>query len=196
MAGGIIGIAAALAIFALAALLLMRKRMGGRPLPESIRPGRTLPGFTARDERGNEVSSDGLRGAPAVILFVRGNWCPFCSRQVANLTRHYRRINELGARLILITPEPLETTRRVAEFFDFDFEFWLDHGLAAGSALGLVQTNGVPEGYRAEYGDDTLWPAALVVDAEGIIRYATVSKLIADRPNPEKFVRALEALRD
>lgn len=196
MAGGIIGIAAALAIGGLAALLLMRKRMGGRPLPESLRSGKPLPGFTARDEQGKEVSSGGLRGAPAVILFVRGNWCPFCSRQVANLTRHYRRINELGARLILVTPEPLETTRRVAEFFDFDFEFWLDHGLAAGSALGLVQKNGVPEDYRAEYGDDTLWPAALVVDADGVIRYATVSKLIADRPNPAKLVRALEALRD
>ncbi|MDX1482131.1 MAG: redoxin domain-containing protein, partial [Woeseiaceae bacterium] len=128
-------------------------------------------------------------------LFVRGNWCPFCSRQVASLTESYRRINELGARLILVTPKPLETTRRVAEFFDFDFEFWLDESLAAGRQLGLVQEGGVPASHRSEYGDDTLWPAAVVTDAEGIIRDAVVSKVIADRPSPHRFVRTLERMR-
>ena len=31
-------------------------------------------------------------GALAVILFVRGNWCPFCNAQVKELTQYYREI--------------------------------------------------------------------------------------------------------
>ncbi len=177
-----------------AALLVVRKKMGGRPVPATLRPGQPLPRFAAVDEHGNALDSSSLEGAPAVILFVRGSWCPFCSRQVRNLTAHYKKINELGARLILVTPKPLETTRRVAEFFDVDFEFWLDQDLAIAKQLGLTLPRGVPSDYRGEYGDDTLWPTSLVVGADGVIRAASVSKLIADRPNPQRFVRVLRSL--
>ena len=184
--------------FAAAVLIVLvlwaRKKIGGRPLPRILKPGQPLPEFTATDESGAERKSDELRGKPAVILFVRGNWCPFCSRQVANLTKHYKSVNDLGARLILVTPKPLETTQRVAEFFKVEFEFWLDEDLAIARQLGLLQTSGVPKDHRGEYGDETVWPASLVVDADGIIRFSAVSKMIADRPNPQKFVPVIEAL--
>lgn len=186
-------IAAVLAV-AVVAAVIVRRRMGGRGMPEQLRPGRPLPEFRAVTEDGRSVSSRDLAGRAAVILFIRGTWCPFCSRQVADLTRHYKSINELGARLVLVTPKPLQTTRRVAEFFDVDFEFWLDEDLDVARKLGLLLERGVPPDSREEYGEDTLWPASIVVDAEGVIRYASLSKFIADRPDPEKFVRALERL--
>ena len=182
---------AAIILATIGFLLWYRRKIGGRPLPAELQPGRTLPDFAAVDEHGNVLNSETLRGNAAVILFVRGNWCPFCSRQVANLTKHYKEINELGARLILVTPKPLETTRRVATFFEFDFEFWLDDVLAIAGKLGLLQSGGVPASQRQEYGEDTMWPAAVVVDGNGTIRYASVSKFIADRPDPKKFVQAL-----
>jgi len=125
------------------------------------------------------------------MLFVRGNWCPFCSSQVENLTVHYKDIIDLGARLILITPKPLETTRRVAEFFEVEFDFWLDKDLAVTKQLGLLQEYGVPNDHRKEYGDDTIWPTALVIDANGIIRFTELSKNIADRPDPKTLLREL-----
>lgn len=187
------GIAVAMAA-AIVFFVWYRKKIGGRPVPAALRPGQVLPNFTAVDEHGNRLESETLRGSAAVILFVRGNWCPFCSRQVANLTKHYKTINDRGARLILVTPKPLETTRRVAEFFEFDFEFWLDDDLAIASSLGLVQTDGVPADQQQEYGEDTIWPAALVVDKGGVIRYASVSKFIVDRPDPQKFVHLLDTI--
>ena len=189
----LIGAAVVLAGLALAAFLLLR-RLGARRIPALLRVGQKLPSFRAKDENGDDLASESLHGKPVVVLFVRGNWCPFCSRQVANLTRYYKTINELGARLILVTPKPLDTTRRVAEFFDVDFEFWLDEDLAIARQLGLVQTGGVPSEYRGEYGDDTMWPASLVADADGVIRYSLLSKMIADRPNPERFVKVLQSL--
>ena len=127
-------------------------------------------------------------------MFVRGSWCPFCSKQVQNLTKHYKEINDSGAHLILVTPQPLETTRRVADFFEVDFEFWLDKDLAIGKRLGLVQTSGVPDSYNQEYGNDTLWPTTLVVDADGIIRYTELSRFIADRPDAEKILNEVAKL--
>ncbi len=184
----IIAVAAALLV---GAWIWVSKR-GLRPVPDVLRQGQPLPDFRAQDEQGDPVRSTELHGSPTVILFVRGNWCPFCSKQVKNLTGYYKDIVDLGAKLILITPKPLETTRRVAEFFEVEFDFWLDDSLSVTKQLGLLQSSGVPGDYGKEYGRDTVWPTALVVDAAGIIRYTELSKHISDRPDPELLLRELK----
>ena len=184
----------ATAVVVVAALLFFRDKLRGKAVPDDLRPGNPLPEFTAVDENGDPLSSKDLRGRPSVLLFVRGNWCPFCSKQVKNLTRFYKEINESGAHLILVTPKPLETTRRVADFFDVKFEFWLDESLAIGKRLGLVQESAVPDDYEKEYGRDTLWPTSLIVDSTGIIRHTELSRFIADRPDPEKLLGIVKKL--
>ena len=181
----------ALVVLALVGAVTWVRTRGLRAMPAQLKPGRPLPDFRAIDEQGDPVRSVELHGAPAVLLFVRGNWCPFCSRQVSNLTQYYRDIVDLGARLILVTPKPLETTRRVAEFFKVEFDFWLDDELAVTKQLGLLQEGGVPKDYGREYGRDTVWPTALVVDAAGIIRYTNLSKHISDRPDPKVLLREI-----
>ncbi|MGI9262672.1 MAG: peroxiredoxin family protein [Woeseiaceae bacterium] len=178
-----------------AGIFVFRDKVRGKPVPEAVRPGKNLPEFTATNEKGESLSSGLLRDRPSVLLFVRGSWCPFCSKQVANLAKYYKEITDSGARLILITPNPLETTRRVADFFEVDFEFWLDDSLAIGRSLGLVQKGGVPQDSRSEYGDDTLWPTSLVVDADGVIRHSELSRFIADRPKPEKLLAVVRRLQ-
>ena len=175
-------------------LFAMRDKIRRRPVPDQLKPGQPLADFQAVDENGNAVNSSELAGAPAILLFVRGSWCPFCSKQVANLTRVYKEITDAGARLILVTPKRLETTRRVAEIFAVDFEFWLDESLDIAKRLGLVLEAGVPDAYRKEYGEDTLWPTSVVIDANGVIRHTELSRFIADRPNPEKLLKVLKNL--
>ena len=182
----VVGVIAAAAI---AAFLTLRK---GRPaVPADLKVGKPLPDFSAVDEQGDPVRSTELHGAPAVLLFVRGTWCPFCSSQVANLTKHYKDIVDLGARLILVTPKPLETTRRVAEFFEVEFDFWLDESLEVTRQLGLIQKAGVPKSYNKEYGEDTVWPTAIVIDPAGLIAYVRLSKTVADRPDPRELLAAI-----
>jgi peroxiredoxin len=175
---------------------LYYRRHGARPVPEQLREGKPLPEFAALDEAGNTLNSTELRGTPVVMIFVRGNWCPFCSRQVKNLTDYYKDIVDLGAKLIFVTPKPQETTRRVAAFFDVEFEFWLDESLAATRQLGLLLESGVPRNYYKEYGSDTIWPTSLVIGADGIICYVELSKHIIDRPNPKTLLRELQKAID
>ena len=190
MTSAFFGLIAA-ALVAAAAYLFYRGR-NDRPIPEALRRDRPLPDFVAVDEQGNRLRSTDLHGTPAVMIFVRGNWCPFCDRQVKNLTGYYKQIVDLGAKIIFVTPKPLETTRRVAEFFEVEFEFWLDESLAATRQLGLLFETAVPADYRKEYGEDTVWPTSLVIDAAGIIRYVALSKHIIDRPNPKTLLRELQ----
>lgn len=182
------------ALVVLAAVFIRKKMPVGPTIPDSLKPGQPLPQFSAVHEDGSTVSSSDLRGHATVILFVRGGWCPFCSRQVEEITSHYKDINSLGAKLVFITPKPLDTTRRVADFFNVKFDFWLDESLAIARSLGLVLTDGVPKDWAKEYGHNTFWPTALVVDADGIVRYSKLSRLVFDRPNTETLVKELKKL--
>jgi len=182
------------ALVILAAMFLRKKLPVGPTVPDALKKGKLLPDFSAVHEDGSTVSSSELRGKPSVILFVRGNWCPFCTKQVEEVTAHYKDLNNLGARLIFVTPKPLDTTRRVAEFFDLKFDFWLDESLAIAGTLGLTMPDGVPGGWAKEYGHDTAWPTALIVDENGIIQYSKISRLIFDRPNSEALVKELRKL--
>ena len=181
-------------LVAAAVLYLKRDNIRGRPVPDALKPGNPLPEFELADEAGNPRFASELRGTTAVILFVRGTWCPFCSRQVADLTKHYKEITESGARLILVTSKPLDTTRRVADMFGVDFEFWIDPSFVVVRQLGLFLEGGIPGKHREDFGADTLWPASLVVDASGTIRYTEVSRFIADRPDPQKLLANVKSI--
>jgi peroxiredoxin len=176
-----------------AVIAFFRRGTEGANQPSSaLQRGQNMPDFAAVDEHGNTVHLADLRGTGAVILFVRGNWCPFCSAQVENLTTHYKSIVDLGGKLILVTPKPLETTRRVAEFFEVEFDLWLDENLAIATQLGLLHEAGVPEDYQQEYGTDTVWPVAVVLDRAGTISFVERSKNLSDRPDPRVLLRELK----
>jgi len=189
-----LAIALLVAVLLVAAAYLVLRRRAARAVPDSLRRGQRLPEFSALDEDGNEVRSSQLRGTTVVMIFVRGSWCPFCSRQVKNLTGYYKDIVDLGAKLIFVTPKPLETTRRVARFFEVEFDFWLDESLAATRQLGLLLDAGVPQEYAQEYGADTVWPTSLVIDSDGVIRYVALSRHIIDRPNPRTLLREVQKI--
>jgi hypothetical protein len=51
----------------------------GRP-PDAVAAGDVLEEFTLPDARGTEVSlSELVADGPAVLVFYRGGWCPFCN---------------------------------------------------------------------------------------------------------------------
>ena len=167
---------------------------GGRPVPDALKPGQALPEFTATDEDGRQVSSLDLRGAPAVILFVRGNWCPFCMAQVREIMERYRELADLGAEIVLVSPQATELTQRVADLFEVPCRFWVDASLEAAGELGIRHGDGVPAGPLAkQYGKDTVYPTVIVTDEDGKILFADQTDNYRVRPEPAVFLRVLQA---
>ena len=89
---------------------------GGVPAG-AVSVGDTLPPFALPDATGQTRTLDELTAdGPAVIVFYRGGWCPYCN--IALRTYQRDLLPELGAysaRLVAISPEtptPLSALRR------------------------------------------------------------------------------------
>ena len=73
---------------------------------DGLRPGDTAPNFKLRDQNGKRVSLYKLlKKGPAVVVFFRGGWCPFCNIQMQALQEVYPQLRELGASLVAVAPQ-------------------------------------------------------------------------------------------
>jgi peroxiredoxin len=162
-----------------------------RRVNSKLTMGKRLPNFSVQDRDGNSVSSEVLLGKPALLLFYRGGWCPICMAHVDEVASRYRGLIERGVQIALISPQPPDLTRRVAELYDVAFNFWIDVDSAAAKALDILNENGVPIGLRNKYGADTVLPTVIIVDAEGKIIFTDQTDNYRVRPDPNLFIEAL-----
>ncbi len=146
--------------------------------------------FTDLD--GATVVSTAWLGAPTVLLFYRGTWCPLCNVQVKELSEGYRDIEALGARVVLVSPQPASESVKMAARFDAPMTFLVDEGNAAAGVLGIRHPGGAPIGIAPEV--ETVLPTAIVLDADGIVRFAHETDNYRFRPDPALFLEALRAL--
>jgi peroxiredoxin len=74
--------------------------------PEGLFINSKAPDFKLKDQSGVEVALKDLRKkGPVVLLFYRGNWCPFCNRHLKALQDSLSLITAKGAQVVAITPE-------------------------------------------------------------------------------------------
>ena len=77
--------------------------------PEGLFINSKAPDFRAKDQNGNEVSLKEMRKkGPVVVVFYRGNWCPYCNRFLKKLQDSLQYLSEKGAQVVAITPEATE----------------------------------------------------------------------------------------
>jgi peroxiredoxin len=84
--------------------------------PEGLFINSKAPDFKAKDQNGVEVSLKDIRKkGPVVLVFYRGNWCPYCNKYLGALEDSLQLIKDKGAQLIAVTPERLEGIGKTVE---------------------------------------------------------------------------------
>ncbi len=80
--------------------------MENKDVPKGLVVGEEAPDFTLQKIDGSEFSlSEALENGAVVVYFYRGNWCPYCTKQLANLSDSLNLITQTGATVIAISPE-------------------------------------------------------------------------------------------
>lgn len=159
------------------------------------KPGQPLPPLAFRDLEGRPVSTDALQGAPAVLLFFRGNWSPVCMARVRELMRRRPQLERRGARIVLVSAQPAARTARLARRLDAPLWWWVDPELASARQLRILDPGGTPLGLELfGHPRDTVLPTVLITDARGEIRYVDFVDDERRRPEPTTFLRVLDTM--
>jgi peroxiredoxin len=98
--------------------------------PKGLNLNDTAPDFSAKDQDGKTiVLKDQLKNGAVVLVFYRGQWCPYCNRQLKKLEDSLSLITAKGASLIAISPENLENIDKTVEKTKATYPILHDEGL-------------------------------------------------------------------
>jgi peroxiredoxin len=77
------------------------------PVDKTLEVGDSAPDFILPDTDGNAVRLYSLlREGHVVIVFYRGNWCPYCDLQLRDFQRRLADLRDLRAQVVAISPQP------------------------------------------------------------------------------------------
>ena len=109
--------------------------------PEGILAvGSMFPEGDLIDAEGHPTNlSEVLDGAPGVVIFYRGAWCPYCNIAL----RTYREqlalpLTELGVALVALSPQTADGSMTMKEKHELDFPVLSDPGNQIAGALGIL----------------------------------------------------------
>ena len=166
---------------------------GGRTYPAQLHEGEKLPEFSLVSLEDELVSSFSFRGHPHIIVFYRGNWCPLCVGQIAELAASYQEIEKRGARVVMISSQSPAKSQKLADKHDIPMRFLMDPDNQAARQLGISRSNSVPFGMQLlGYSSEAALPTVVVIDANGRILFTDLTDNYRHRPEPEKLIKVLD----
>ncbi len=155
-----------------------------------VRPlllGTKAPDSMAKSLDGKAVSLTSiLNNKPAILVFYRGGWCPYCNVQLSELRAVNAEAKKLGYQVIAISPDRPEELKRTLE------KNTLDYTLISDQSANLMQAFGI--GYTVDtatlekltgYGIDLEKasgekhhalpvPSVFIIDAQGSLQFSYV----------------------
>jgi peroxiredoxin len=168
-------------------------------------PGTPMPDGALLSVRGEDTSlAQARRGRPAVVVFYRGAWCPYCNLALNTYQRQL--VPELAGRgieLVAISPQKPDGSLTAQETNELTFTVLSDPGNQIAGKLGVLTAPS--DGARATQaklgldvaagnadGTATLpMPTTVLVDAEGTIRWIDVHPDYTTRSEPDEILSAI-----
>ncbi|MGI8580565.1 MAG: peroxiredoxin-like family protein [Chitinophagaceae bacterium] len=101
-----------------------------QPYPVGLNVNGIAPDFSATDQRGEKINlKKQLNKGNVVLFFYRGQWCPYCNKQLKQLEDSITFIKEKGATVLAITPELPENISKTIEKTKASYSVLFDDGL-------------------------------------------------------------------
>jgi len=135
-------------------------RRGTRVRRGDLAPRFVLPGTEGDPSSHRDHALVDHLGQPVVLVFYPGDDTPVCTEQLTTYTQDIGRFAELGAQVLALSPQGLDSHDRFAsKLGGFGFPLLADEDKAVGEAYGVVGPLGF---YRR---------SVFVLDADGVIRW-------------------------
>lgn len=164
--------------------------------PEGLFINSKAPDFKATDQNGNTVRlKDLLKKGKVVLVFYRGQWCPYCNRYLKKLQDSLQLVKDQGATVVAVSPELPENVKKTVEKTGAAFPVLYDEGLKIMKAYEVEYE--VPVNTQTRYRNTGLKldevngkngaylpiPATYVINKEGTVTYRYFEADYKKRPS-------------
>lgn len=172
-------------------------------------PGAVLPDVELLDVHGAPTSLFAVTGGrPAVIVFYRGAWCPYCNIALKTYQDQLLpQLNEHGIALVAISPQKPDGSLSSQQKNALAFPVMSDPGNVLADRLGILTTpSAQAQAAMAQLGLDltaanadgtpTLpMPTVVIADADHTIRWIDVHPDYTNRTEVADIINVLDAVR-
>ncbi len=101
--------------------------------------GENVSDFTLPDADGHSVTlATLLGGGPVVVVFYRGEWCPYCNLHLARFQQHLDEIKAFGATLVAVSPQSPDHSSNVQNNNSLGFPVLSDIGSHVAQQFGVA----------------------------------------------------------
>ncbi|MGT2427450.1 peroxiredoxin-like family protein [Amnibacterium kyonggiense] len=176
-------------------------------VPEgSVREGDVVPDAPLVRTDGTGIGlGEALAGRPAVLVFYRGAWCPYCNIALQTYQRELLpALRERGVELVAISPQTPEASERAVANGGLDFTVLSDPANALVRRLGiLTEPTGDARNAHTQLGFDVAdsnadatgdipFPTVLVIDEARRVRFADVHVDYTTRTEVSTILEAVD----
>ncbi len=148
-----------------------------------------------------------LQGKPAVLVFYRGAWCPYCNIALQTYQRDLLpKLRDEDVELIAISPQSPESSEQTVRNGGLAFTVLSDPANGFIRELGIITepASAARDAHtklgfdvadsNADHTGDIPFPTVLVVDAQRRVRFADVHVDYTSRTEVSTILAAVEAL--
>lgn len=171
-----------------------------------IKVGETLPDVSLQGIDGKPVSLKALvKGAPSILIFYRGSWCPYCNTQLGELKTKEAELKKMGYQILAISPDLPENLEKSVSKNDLTYRLLSDSKATLATAMGLAfkvddKTHEMLLGYNIDLEKASgekhrilPVPAAIVVGKDSVVDFIYFSPDYKVRVAPDVLVAAAKA---
>jgi peroxiredoxin len=187
------------------------QQLHARGIPAGVvKVGDALAPFTLYNAVGKPVGLEDLVATgPAVLVFYRGGWCPYCNLALRTYQRELLpQLDAWHATLAAISPQTPDQSLSTAEKAALDFQVLSDPGSRLARRIGIAfeqaeevlaaqRRLGLDLAHVNEEGSTLLpMPTVLIVDPNRTVRFAEVHPDYTARTEVADIVAALARMYD
>lgn len=165
--------------------------------------GQRVPDTVLKTEKGEPVKlRELIRKKPAVLIFYRGGWCPYCTLHLQALAGIEKDLLAAGYQLLAISTDQPSKLREKPDLQKLNYTLLSDSSMDAAKGFGIAfEVDAATREKYKQYGIDLEaasgqthhmlpHPAVFFVDTKGVIRFAYVNQDYKVRLEPEKILEA------
>jgi peroxiredoxin len=172
-----------------------------------VEVGSEAPDAAIHTAEGKRAQLSGvIDGQPAVLIFYRGGWCPYCTRQLEGLIDVTGDLEQLGVQIIALSPDNPDNTAAAARESNLPYTLLSDAEANAAKAYGVafkVDSAGYERlmgfGIDLEAASGQTHhllpvPAVFLIDGSGVIQFRHFDPDYRKRLAPGDLLKAAKAV--